>query len=143
MQSTTSSRGAPSRESSRFVLSGIPCNSYCVARFANDGVNALRDRNHVLGLPPEQLHGKEPLWLAEANKLTVRGLGLVAAVFSAGGEAAANFGRYSPGHNPHPHYNYLGRDSSSPRRFLLGMITTIPPGNNHSSSPRRFTTSEP
>ena len=69
------------------VVAGIPCNTYCVARFKKDGeARPLRDRAHKLGMPRESLSKSELKQLAEGNALTHRAIELCAAVWEAGGE---------------------------------------------------------
>ena len=66
------------------IIAGIPCNTYCVARFNGKGARALRDRDHPWGLP-----GLTPMEMEQldvGNELTRRSLLLCAAVWRAGGE---------------------------------------------------------
>ena len=67
------------------VVAGIPCHTFCVARFREDnGAKALRDKQHPFGLP--HLSDSARTVVAEANELTRRALVLCAAVWERGGE---------------------------------------------------------
>ena len=68
----------------RIIIAGIPCNTYCVARFNGKGARALRDRDHPWGLPG--LTPEETEQLNIGNELTRRSLLLCAAVWKSGGE---------------------------------------------------------
>ena len=67
------------------VVAGIPCHTFCVARYKEDnGAKALRDKRHPFGLP--HLSERDRAVVAEANELTRRALVLCAAVWERGGE---------------------------------------------------------
>jgi hypothetical protein len=67
-------------------VAGIPCNSFCVARFnsVGGGASALRDKKHMWGL--RNLTRAELVELAGANDIVRRSLVLLIAVWQSGGE---------------------------------------------------------
>ena len=94
------------------IIAGIPCNSFCKARFEADdnGARPLRDREHPYGLA--NLSAAARRSLATNNELTRRSLELTAAVWGSGGEVLIE--------NP-PDYAVWGLWSTDPVTGISGM----------------------